>query len=146
MNGTSLKFDGQFIQSLQPSSTSNENDDGSPTVLPNNCNITFPSFGWYSQFSDPTSYLLDSVRTTLFYTSILAAELDDTSSTVQTVYQASEFITENVYYVLWRYWGASFGVTFAIILVIIPTYYGFWVRTPRTLFFMPQNFLKDRAS
>jgi hypothetical protein len=108
------------------------NDDGSPIVLPNKCNTTFPSFGWDPPFSDPTAYLLDSVRTTLFYTSILAADINRTSSAVQTFYGVSDVISENVYYVLWRYWGASFGVTFAIILFILPTYYGFWTLARKT--------------
>jgi hypothetical protein len=45
------------------------NDDGSPVVLGNYCDQPFTTFPYFSNF------LLDSIRTMLFYTSIYAPDL-----------------------------------------------------------------------
>lgn len=97
-NGTTLRIVGQFAQQLQPSSMG-YNDDGTPISLPNKCNNSFTYFGWNPVYNDPTSYLLDSVRKTLFYTSIFAADQDTT--TIQTVHHSNDIITRNEYAVVW---------------------------------------------
>lgn len=128
-NGTALKYNGQFAQKLQPSSLG-FNDDGTPKVLPEKCNTSFPTFGWYPIYADPTSFLLDSVRTTMFYSSVFAADQDMTS--VQTIVHQNDLLTQNEYAVLWKYWGALCAVTFLIIIFILPFFYGFWTLARKT--------------
>ncbi|CZR69409.1 uncharacterized protein PAC_19309 [Phialocephala subalpina] len=126
-NGTSLKVNGLYAQQIQPSYAS-YNDDGTPVALPNKCNTSFSLFGGY--YFDPTDFMLDSIRTTLFYTSIHAADQDQVS--VQEISRSVENVGVNEYHVLWRFWGASVAVTLSIVLFILPTYYGFWTLARKT--------------
>jgi hypothetical protein len=129
-NGTSLDISGVYAQQVQPAS-SGWNDDGTPVVLANTCNQSFTAFGLYD---NPSDFMLDSIRTTLFYTSIYASDLDSTpdATNSQTLHEVQDFVGINEYHVIWAYWGASVAVTFSIVLFILPTFYGFWTLARKT--------------
>jgi len=78
--------------------------------------------------------MLDSIRTTLFYTSIYASNLDydPAPSNYQTLPGGPDLVGINEYYVIWVYWGASVAVTMSIVLFILPTFYGFWTLARKT--------------
>ena len=130
-NGTSLDINGVWAQQIQPAS-SGWNDDGTPVVLANQCNQNFSQFELYN---NPSDAILDDIRTTLFYTSIYASDYSDgvaTAQNSQTLPVVLDEITVNEYQVLWRYWGGSVAITMAIVLFILPTFYGFWTLARRT--------------
>jgi hypothetical protein len=129
-NGTSLDVNGVYGQQIQPAS-SGRNDDGTPVVLANTCNQSFTSFGYYD---NPSDFMLDAIRTTLFYTSIYASDLDAFASPInsQTLPDVPDFVGINEYHVLWAYWGASVAVTLSIMIFILPTFYGFWTLARKT--------------
>ncbi len=125
-NGTALKVDGLYAQQIQ-TYVPGYNEDGTPITLPNKCNTSFTTFGYYG---NPTDLMLDSIRTTMFYTSIFQALQDQNS--VQTLHQSPEWDSVSEYHVLWKYWGASVAVTLCIVLFILPTFYGFWTLARKT--------------
>jgi hypothetical protein len=127
-NGTSLDVNGVYGQQIQPAS-SGWNSDGTPVVLANTCNQSFTSFGYYE---NPSDFMLNAIRTTLFYTSIYASDLDAFASPInsQTLPDVPDFVNE--YHVLWAYWGASVAVTLSIVIFILPTFYSFWTLARKT--------------
>jgi hypothetical protein len=129
-NGASLNVNGVYGQQIQPAS-SGWNDDGSPMVLANTCNQSFNQFGYYT---NPTDFMLDAIRATLFYTSIYASdqEYDATPTNHQVLPDVADYVGNNEYTVLWVYWGASVAVTLSIVLFIMPTFYGFWTLARQT--------------
>jgi hypothetical protein len=129
-NGTSLNVNGVYGQQIQPAS-SGWNEDGTPIVLANTCNQYFTSFGSYN---NPSDFMLDAIRATLFYTSIYASDMDTDPSPTnhQSLPNVKDFIGLNKYHVLWVYWGAHVAVTLSIVLFIIPTFYGFWTLARQT--------------
>ena len=74
--------------------------------------------------------MLTTIRDTLFYSSIYQAF--QSQSSIQTLAQTPDWISTNEYHVLWRYWFGSLAVTLAIILFILPTFYGFWTLARKT--------------
>jgi len=128
--GTSTSISGVYGQQIQPMS-SGYDDNGNPIVLPNVCNQSFTYFGY---FDNPSDFMLDAIRTTLFYTSIYASDLDSVATTnnSQVLPGVPDLVGVNEYHVLWAYWGASVAVTLSIVLFILPTFYGFWTLARKT--------------
>lgn len=137
--GASLAFDGFYAKQLQSSVTYNES-----------CEISFAVVGGYSS---PMDAILSEIRDTFFYTSVWLADpyenyvwgsgskesvdaavlaIPPADKTVQTIHQQRDKIAIQRYKVIWYWWGASCGVTFFIILFILPTYYGFWTLARKT--------------
>jgi hypothetical protein len=82
---TLLEWDGSFAQQISPTTTG----------VPNWCNTSFTEFGattWNintgsTNYSRPTDYLLDQIRSTFLYTSLYAADnFYDGADSIQTLY------------------------------------------------------------
>lgn len=127
-NGTALRYSGLFAQQLPTDYYPGQLDEtGNPLPEPDRCNTSFTSFFGYSKIND---FMLATIRDTLFYSSIYQASLSQTS--IQTLTQSPDVISTNEYQILWRYWFGSLAVTLAIILFILPTFYGFWTLARKT--------------
>ena len=127
-NGTTLKYNGLFAQQLPTGYYPGQLDQfGNPVPQPDRCNTSFTSFFGYG---NPNDFMLTTIRDTLFYSSIYQAF--QSQSSIQTLAQTPDWISTNEYHVLWRYWFGSLAVTLAIILFILPTFYGFWTLARKT--------------
>jgi hypothetical protein len=110
------------------------------------------TLGWWNYFAettDPTTLILDQVRQSMFlasvysgaqwYTSIYtpAEDVDEegnwylSGDMVEEQYvqhvNATRLHTTPTYEVRWYLWGASVALTYLIILIILPTFWGFWI-------------------
>ncbi|KAL5321378.1 hypothetical protein ACEPPN_009335 [Leptodophora sp. 'Broadleaf-Isolate-01'] len=127
-NGTTLKYNGLFAQQLPTGFIAGQTDQfGNAVPTPDRCNTSFTQFFGYG---NPTDFMLTTMRETMFYASIYQAYQDQIS--IQTLDQTPDWISANEYRVLWKYWAGSVGVTLAIILFILPTFYGFWTLARKT--------------
>ncbi|KAG4431773.1 hypothetical protein IFR05_012749 [Cadophora sp. M221] len=128
INGTTLKYNGLFAQQLPTGFTPGQTDQfGNAVPTPDRCNTSFTQFFGYGS---PTDFMLTTMRETMFYASIYQAYQDQKS--IQTLDQTPDWISTNEYRVLWKYWAGSVVVTLAIILFILPTFYGFWTLARKT--------------
>ncbi|KAL2071034.1 hypothetical protein VTL71DRAFT_12269 [Oculimacula yallundae] len=129
-NGTTLKYNGLFAQQLQTRPLPGPPDEFGnllPAPTQDRCNISFTSF---LPYGNPRDFMLSKIRDTLFYTSIYQALQDRTS--YQKIDQTPDWISTNEYHVLWKFWAGSVAVTLAIILFILPTFWGFWTLARKT--------------
>ncbi|KAH8687928.1 hypothetical protein BGZ60DRAFT_394855 [Tricladium varicosporioides] len=126
-NSTALKVDGIYAEQIQPFSEGYD-ESGNSFALANKCNNSFSEFGLSSTpyYDNPSDHILDQIRQTLLYTSIYVADIFPGDSVRQTIPETFSNVIVNEYQILWRWWAASLTVTCAIVIIILPTFYGFW--------------------
>lgn len=123
-NTTELKVNGFYAEQLN---TYIDNE-----VLDYRCNLSLNYFGRNGFFHTPYADLLDSFRYSLFYLSIYAMEPNTSIWTaeqmpnVQVVYHDIDDVHVTLYEVFWSWYYGSIVVTFGILLLILPTFWGFW--------------------
>ncbi|KAG9245188.1 hypothetical protein BJ878DRAFT_541554 [Calycina marina] len=88
--------------------------------------------------------VLSGMRSTFFFASIAIADSiyvdgwpitpDATNNwnTTQLVKDAGQMKETVIYRVVWKWWAASLAVTLAVILFVLPTFWGFWTLARRT--------------
>lgn len=147
-NVTELQYNGHYA--IQQTPTFRQDDAGNTVALPNVCNASFenidfiPPFFFHSSpyFDSPSDFMLDQIRTSLFYLSIQysSAELNqiafpgviDANADTQTSVGIDDSVTISVYKVGWKWYFGSVAVTISIVLFILPTFYGFWTLARQT--------------
>lgn len=123
-NTTELKVNGFYAQQL--------NTMIDEKTLDYRCNLSLSSFGPNGIYSTPYTDLLNQFRYWLFYVSIYAMEPNTTIWTkeskpdAQLIYHDLDEVHVTFYRVSWSWYYGSLGITLGIVLLILPTFYGFW--------------------
>jgi hypothetical protein len=96
------------------------------------CNISFNYFGRNGLYQTPYADVLDQFQHWLFYISIWAMEPNTTLWTTeqkpnpQIVYHDRDAVHVTIYRTNWSWYYGSVAITIGIVLLILPTFYGFW--------------------
>lgn len=130
--GVVVTADGQYARQNQAYAVGVD-DNGNVVEPPNQCNSTFQGFGDLVTYNTPADDLLNQVRQTLFYTSVLIPDsIEDWSSKENQLAVQNDlndnnldFLNVPVFIVKWVYWTASVVVPLVILLMITPLYRGF---------------------
>jgi hypothetical protein len=123
-NTTELKVNGFYAQQL--------NTMIDQKSLDYRCNLSLNSFGPNGIYQTPYTDLLNQFRYWLFYVSIYAMEPNTTIWTkeskpdAQLVYHDLDEVHITFYRVSWSWYYGSLVITLGIVLLILPTFYGFW--------------------
>ena len=123
-NTTELKVNGFYAEQLN--TLVNEKP------LDYRCNLSLNSFGKDGLYHTPYMDVLESFRWSLFYLSVYAMEPNTTiwsnepKPAPQIVYNDLDEVHITFYRVSWPWYFGSVGITIGIVLLILPTFYGFW--------------------
>ncbi|KAH6683387.1 hypothetical protein B0J14DRAFT_146313 [Halenospora varia] len=108
-------------------------ENGNAIVLADKCRNSFSFFGSYStpNYGNPSDYMLDQIRQTVLHLGFCSRYYSEASAQ-QTIQKSLGQVVVDEYQVLWRWWAASLAVTYAIVIFILPTFYGFWTLARKT--------------